>query len=333
MEVKRTIGMPRTAASGRRLGLVVAAFAVCALLAQTPVRAADAPVTTPDRPVEIAGARQFELQSKVTGRTYRIFVAPSPGADPTKPAPVVYVLDGNGYFPIVVQAMRFWGGFDDGVQPAIVVGIGYPTDSVVERQARRVVELTPTNPSADDPVVKYALPPDTAYGDVDGFLAMIERELKPLLAARYPVDPSNSVLMGHSLGGLAVVRALLTHPDSYRSYIALSPAIWWDKGVVLKDEPAFLARVRAHQFSGRLYLGVASYDEHMIDPPPAGMTSETVAQIVGATRTVTTTRAFARRVAEAGARVEYDEFADNTHLSVPWPALRPALELALPANP
>jgi predicted alpha/beta superfamily hydrolase len=42
------------------------------------------------------------------------------------------------------------------------------------------------------------------------------------------------VLVGHSLGGLFAVYALMTRPDVFQGYIAISPALWWDDQSLVK---------------------------------------------------------------------------------------------------
>lgn len=291
------------------------------------------PVVSNEGGVDVVGARRMDFTSKITGRTYRLFVAPAAGVDPAKPAPVLYVIDGNVYFTLVADALRYWSAFGDGIAPAIVVGIGYPTDSVPEMMTRRMQDLTQTPPPADDPNARKFLPPGAQYGDLDRFLEMLDREVKPLIASRYRVDSANAALLGHSLGGLAVVRALYTRPDSYRSFLALSPSIWWNRSSVLQDEPAFLERVRAHRFAGRVYVAIGSREEHQYDKPPLGLSDEDAARILAEARMVGNARHFARRLEAAGAAVRYDEFANHTHLSLPWVAVRPALDMALPAAP
>jgi alpha-beta hydrolase superfamily lysophospholipase len=55
------------------------------------------------------------------------------------------------------------------------------------------------------------LTPDNV-GGVDDFLQVIEKEIKPRVAALVPVNAGNQALFGHSIGGLAVLRALFTEP-------------------------------------------------------------------------------------------------------------------------
>src|SRR5215475_13835557 len=109
-------------------------------------------------PVTILGSEQHMMDSKCTGRTYRITVSlplgysSAPGdAWPFHNAPAkwptVYVLDGNWYFGLVTDIIRpmCWCG---STTDAIVVGIGYhedanPMEAFRESMTRRDADLTP----------------------------------------------------------------------------------------------------------------------------------------------------------------------------------------------
>lgn len=48
-------------------------------------------------------------------------------------------------------------------------------------------------------------------------------ELPPLLAARFPVDPVRSGILGHSMGGHGALTLALRHPGRFRSVSAFAP--------------------------------------------------------------------------------------------------------------
>ncbi|MFC1650764.1 hypothetical protein ACFL2X_04275, partial [Candidatus Latescibacterota bacterium] len=84
-------------------------------------------------PVTLPGALQYDITSQINGRAYRIFVSTPENYQPTLAYPVLYVLDGNWYFPSVYLCRTSSILRDSG----IVVGIGYPTDDFGEiAQAR-----------------------------------------------------------------------------------------------------------------------------------------------------------------------------------------------------
>jgi predicted alpha/beta superfamily hydrolase len=60
------------------------------------------------------------------------------------------------------------------------------------------------------------------------------------------------------LGGLFALYALLSRPGCFESYIATSPAIWWDEDLLLRLEDD---RAGA-DLHGRLVLAVGGLEEH-----------------------------------------------------------------------
>lgn len=201
----------------------------------------------------IGHAVQFDLPSAVSGRTYRIYVATPAGPPPARGYPVVYITDGNGLFPIAASAAAI---LQLGEAPgAIVVGIGYPTDDLGVQVDSRTRDLTPTQPAADmgsSPGAARPKPED--YAGADLFYRFLVEELRPVLANRYTIDPSNQALYGHSLGGLFTLGVLFKHPEAFRTYLVSSPSIWWDNRVVLSDEAGFAARVSRGEISSRLLV-------------------------------------------------------------------------------
>jgi hypothetical protein len=71
-------------------------------------------------------------------------------------------------------------------------------------------------------------------GGGENFLKFLKDELMPYVEKNYNVSP-NRILLGHSLGGLLTIHCLLTHPEMFASYIAVSPSLWWDKESTFKN--------------------------------------------------------------------------------------------------
>lgn len=111
---------------------------------------------------------------------------------------------------------------------SIIVSIGYPvTDSVYGSQ--RSVDFQPVTPGEPAPPV-----PGVREG-ADDFIDFIDRALRPFIHSNFPsVAFSRDVLYGHSFGGLFVVYALLRRPDLFDTFLAASPALYWNDGYILK---------------------------------------------------------------------------------------------------
>jgi uncharacterized protein len=203
-----------------------------------------APGQADGTPINVVRAKQYDLASRITGRTYRLMVSMPPKADPSVAYPVLYVLDGNAFFATAVDAETIQTSSNISA-PAIVVGIGYPTDDNDEVLRLRLFDLTPT-------VSTRQLDPGAKSGGGDAFIRFIEEEVKPFVAARYKVDAARQALYGDSLGGLLALRVLFKNPTAFSTYIITSPSIWWNGRDVLAGEEMFSRRVKA----GELHLKI-----------------------------------------------------------------------------
>ena len=218
-------------------------LASLALVSASALRAAETMIEPPDgAPVTIPRAKQYDITSKLNGRTYRVFVSTPFRAEEGKKYPVVYLFDGNWYFgPASINAT-------ESSIPAIFVGIGYPTEDNRLIGTRRGFELTISREAADKD--------DTTHGGGGAFLRFVSEEVKPFIAAHYAVDPARQILYGKSLGGLMVLHQLFTDPTAFSTYIAASPAISRNEREVLKGEAEFSRRARAGELNLRLLVTV-----------------------------------------------------------------------------
>ncbi len=145
-------------------------------------------------------------------REINIWVPPDFGAD--RPlAGVIYLLDGGqkqDFFH--VSAISQLAALSWTMDTFLVVGI---------QTKDRMHELTP-KPSRKEFAEQY---PDA--GGAADFRKFLVEEVRPFIEARYDTGTRN-VLMGESLAGLFVVDALLTAPEAFDDYIAVSPSLWWD---------------------------------------------------------------------------------------------------------
>jgi predicted alpha/beta superfamily hydrolase len=101
---------------------------------------------------------------------------------------------------------------------AIVIG--------VSNNANRIYEYTPT------------LDPGTpGGGGADQHLQMLVEELKPTVDGmlRTRPDVASTAMAGSSLGGLFTAYAGWKRPDVFGLVAELSPATWWNSGVIVAD--------------------------------------------------------------------------------------------------
>ncbi len=254
------------------LGAPAAALAQNAAPGEQPPAAASAPAP-------VLGASRHLLKASAVDETYVIDVLPliSPFRPPApgEKLPVVYVLDGNLFFPMVASTATVLTLED--IPSVLVVGIGYDLApapmlglSLLEIQARRARDLTPTPDPAFLAQMEqtYAgfggVYPDYGRpGGAQAFLGFINEELKPFIAAHYPeADPYDATLAGDSFGGLFALYALFNAPESFNRYVVGSPSLFWGEHILFEHEAV------SGDASARLFLSAGSLEpeDQMLAP-------------------------------------------------------------------
>lgn len=174
----------------------------------------------------------FTLRSTALNETRRINVYLPPGSDTVgaPPLPVLYMPDGGEQedFPHVAATVD--AGIRAGeLRPMFVVGI--------ENTERRRDMTGPTTVESDRQIAPRV-------GGSAAFRAFIADELIPEIGRRFRVSNERAIV-GESLAGLFVVETFFAQPELFRTYIALSPSLWWNSdelvrnaGVRLRTTPA-----------------------------------------------------------------------------------------------
>lgn len=339
------------------LGALIAAASLAVAPMPSLAQQQGGPAATPSE-VSIPNTRRIEFASAVNGRRYGLSVALPFEPAPPGGYPVIYVLDGDGYFASVVEAVRT----NRNAAGVMVVGVGYPQDPAwaTEALARRAplsppfAAMPPTGAAiilermydltlpaseafmATQSVPGFLTPTMADVGGLDDFLETLEREVKPRIAALAPVDAGNQALFGHSLGGLAVVHALFTRPTAYRSFIAASPSIWWNDRAVLSGEAALSKAVQAGEASPRILLTVGGDEETPPRLPPGAeaIQAQFEEMTLRARMTGNAADLISRLQSLKGAggyRVEdLAVFPRQGHGISPWPSIGRAVSFAFP---
>jgi predicted alpha/beta superfamily hydrolase len=178
------------------------------------------------------------------------------GVAPAKGYPVFYVLDPGTSFATLVETVR---NQESMFGPAVIVGVGYPSD---EEIGNRTFDLTP--PSTDPATLPAVFP--GGWGPVGGaaqFYDILQDEVRPEIERLARIDNSRCALFGHSLGGLFVLYVLFTHPDSFETYVAGSPSIWWADRVLLKELPAFRRQLEHSHVKHELLITVGGLEDRV----------------------------------------------------------------------
>jgi hypothetical protein len=71
-------------------------------------------------------------------------------------------------------------------------------------------------------------------GGAPAFQDFLERELVPMVDSRYRTQP-HRILSGWSLGGLFTLYVYLETPELFSRYLAISPSLWWDDSLVVRQ--------------------------------------------------------------------------------------------------
>jgi predicted alpha/beta superfamily hydrolase len=183
-------------------------------------------------PVTLDGTEQWTM-TNAQGHEYRIMISLPEGDVPTAGYPVIYLLDGNAYFPAFHAAKRAQAR----LRGAVLVAIGYPSSTPLDF-VRRAFDMSPPAPQDRN------TPPQ---GGQDVFLDFIETRLMPKVSQQFKINPDQRSLVGHSFGGMLGVYALFTRPLLFQHVVAVSPSLWWQDKYLLGPEREFTKRALAGQ--------------------------------------------------------------------------------------
>ena len=161
-------------------------------------------------------------------------------------------------------------------------------------------------------------------GGGDDFIPVLLEEIKPLVETHYQVDRTRQIIYGKSLGGLLVLHLLFVHPEAFQTYIAASPAIWWDNRSVLAGEKDFLQAIKTSNLRLKVLITSAGNEQYR-GPDPKLQAEDIYRMIDNASE-------LANRLATSSPQclsVTYANFPDESHDSVSLAALGRALYFAL----
>jgi predicted alpha/beta superfamily hydrolase len=165
--------------------------------------------------------------------------------------PVLYLLDGPSTFSSVTGIVEHLSR-NFIVPEMIIVGI---------TNTNRTLDLTPPKVGHGSIISKNGIQNPSGGGNI--FFDFIEKELTPYIEKNYPAT-KHRTFVGHSLGGLSVINALVNRQVLFNNYIAIDPSLWWDKRSFINVADSILS---VNKFDNRaLYLGVANTLEPGMEP-------------------------------------------------------------------
>jgi len=246
------------------------------------------------------------LRSTILQENRKFYVhVPASAASPAaakKRYPVVYLFDADAQFAAATSMMQYLSTNYNTLCPEmIVVGLLH---------ADRRKELTPTHMTADPPFGPAGSSKTSGGGEA--FIAFLEQELLPYIDQRYPTQP-RKLLIGHSLGGLAVMQIFVHHTHLFDSYVCIDPSMWWDHQTLLKETKRAL---ETRRFAGKaLYLGIAhTADEGMA---VAAVRIDTSAATLHM-RSILTLQRYFEQNPQNGLKYRGKYYPADSHMSVPF---------------
>lgn len=137
--------------------------------------------------------------------TLRVHLPVEYNTDLDRSFPVLWVLDGHSQGTQIARSMRTLSRIEI-AEPSIVVEV--PSSS----RGRQSDYMPPWEDS----------PPDA---QADRFYRFLEGEAVPALAEAYRVNGTR-ILVGHSMGGLFTLYALLQNSPLFEGFFVFSPSVW-----------------------------------------------------------------------------------------------------------
>jgi predicted alpha/beta superfamily hydrolase len=206
-------------------------------------RPAPEQATEDHQPVTLKNTEVRNLHSSIVDADFEISVAlPESYSTSSSEYPAFYVTDSNFWYALVTQT-NFLLRLNQEIPEMIVVGIGYPSENLMDLTGWRRRDFTPTRDPEQEAIWKESIPGITEFqsGGAPAFLQFIRDELKPFIASNYRVAESDSALMGDSLGGLFAFYVLFHQPDTFQRYLIGSPFLDYDDSVTFRFEEKLAA--------------------------------------------------------------------------------------------
>lgn len=278
----------------------------------------------------LASATRFDISSKSTGRTYAISLhrpVALPFAGTLENCPILFLLDGDLTFGTAVESVSLRTVMGQ-LEPAIIAGVAYDSD-LISMVRLRTKDLTP--PAPETKYADMAGLIGTEYGGADDFLKFLIDELAPAIRARAPeASKTRLSIFGHSLGGLFVAYALMRRPDAFETFLANSPALWWNDFSILALMPGALSKIAALSSRPRVHIGVGALEQEEPTLAPPGVDLEAMQLRVREARMVDGAREFADSLRAANLpEVKWVAFDGEDHGSVLAAAVGRAVTFAL----
>lgn len=179
--------------------------------------------------LQVPDLKSYVIKSSISEKEYivKVLRPKNYSASDSIKYPVLYVLDGK-YSTTSFYSIKENFALGKEVKDIIFVTIDANVRSESDWLTNRYTDLTPSShPPSDTAIANYFKLPVSPSGGASKFLAMLEKEVIPLVEHTYKTNKERGIF-GHSLGGLFVAYCLLTKPALFQKYSMNSPSIWWN---------------------------------------------------------------------------------------------------------
>lgn len=174
---------------------------------------------------------QVDIKSAPSPRTLRIYLPPGYEREGKRRYPVLYLQDGQNLFSGKTSFLPNgeWR-VDEAAQSLIEAGLIEPVIivGIDNAGARRDEEYLPTRAKVDG---------EELGGEADAYGKLLVEELKPYVDRTYrtKTDARNTAIGGSSLGGVVSLYLGLTYPKVFGKLAIVSPSLWWDDELMLRQ--------------------------------------------------------------------------------------------------
>ena len=231
---------------------------LCFGLLTSCVQDPDAIAQEEDRRVTIG--QMYTIASETLGedRQYWVYLPASHDSDSgaSQHYPVMYLLDGDLHFPSASGVVQFMSsGINGNVQIPELIVVAIPNTD-------RTRDLTPSHSTIDFDGEEDIFLKNSGGGNA--FLKFVRDELIPKIESDYRTAPHRT-LVGHSLGGLLTLHALLDAPELFQGYIAIDPSLWWDNKLLVRHAEKTLED--DHKRGDSVYISLANNSDIVTGEP------------------------------------------------------------------
>lgn len=247
----------------------------------------------------VAIGERISIHSEILREERFLWIHTPMGMAENSEIPVVYLLDGSAHFQSVTALVDYMAG--NGLcPPMIVVGI---------ENTDRARDLSPTKADTTHPYSaggRFA----TSGGGAN-FMKFLQSELFPYVESNYSTAPYR-MFIGHSLGGLTTMDALLHYTDWFNSYISIDPSMWWSNQSLLEE---LKAQNKNGMYKGKsMYMGIANT---LSEGTTIASAKADTSMDSGHMRSIIETDEFFKSHAENGLKYGSKYYPDESHGTVP----------------